>query len=148
MSLSHEFLLISPDSISQLMSFSSLYKKDVRFDRFDMIQWPEEPHRPVVETELEHLMTYYRKHRCDCVSIADSIILASIPLLENVNTLMHGFIPYRGINYYGFTVIPLESIDIFTKVLNSLPKKDRYLELIDLCRDAKKLNRHILHCGI
>lgn len=148
MSLSHDFILIQPSQIDDLMSLRSVYAPDIRFGRFDKIPWPTDCKASKVEYELKLLTNYYKEHLHDGISVMDAYILPNIPAFEYVNTLMHGFIPYKGLNYYGFTLIPLDSIPCLIDTLCNLSHKNRFTQLIEFCEKAIRLQQHILHCGI
>lgn len=148
MSLSHDFMTIQSSQIDVLVSFKAIYDSEVRFDRFDKIPWPTDSYAAKIEYELDLLMEYYKKCRHNCISISDAYILSNISAFECVDTFMNVFIPYRGLNYYGFTLIPWESIPCFLDALRSLPHNNRFAKLIVLSEKAISLHHHILHCGI
>ena len=148
MSLSHEFIGIQPSQIDELMSLKAIYGPGVRFDRFDKIPWPTGNYSTKIEYELNLLMDYYKECRNTGISILDDYILSDVLEFECVDTLMNGFIPYRGLNYHGFTLIPWESIPCFLHTLCNLSHNNRYVQLIEFSEKAIRLHYHILHCGI
>lgn len=148
MSLSHEFIVIQSGQFDELISLKAMYGDDVRFDRFDKIPWPTGSYAAKIEYELDLLMEYYKKCRHNCISISDAYILSNISAFECVDTLMSGFIPYRGLNYYGFTLIPWENIPCFLDTLHKLPDNNSFTQLIEFSEKAISLHHNILHCGI
>lgn len=63
-------------------------------------------------------------------------------------TYFEGCIPYRGLFYYGFTLIPTESIPEFKMVMQDAAQNQEFAPLLALCQKALASQCCILHCGI
>lgn len=148
MSLSHEFLALPPDQVKHLISFSSLYESGIRFDRFHAPFWSDSDQRLEIGKERNSLTTYYKEHRKQCVTIPDALILPVIPTFEHIPTLAEGLIPYRVLNYYGFTVIPNEEVSELVGILKCFSENKSYNRLLEMCKDSMALEQHSLHCRI
>ena len=58
----------------------------------------------------------------------------------------------EGLDYYGITILPTESLESFIKNLEQVKCKPKYKqqlkELIELCRKAIKEDKYVIHFGI
>lgn len=144
MSLTHDFVAVSPSQLEPLISLNKALFADnkIRYRNGDKIYWPLE-----YEDADDILLPIIEKHRKDCVSVHDDVILPIISNFEAVDTLFGGFIPYKGLNYYGFTLFPTESISTLILVLQKANKVELN-SLIQLCNTAIVNGLYILHRGI
>lgn len=94
------------------------------------------------------LSEYYQENRGDAIQIHDDYILPILDSLENIDTFLDGCIPYRGLYYYGFTVIPAENVPQFEKAIQDMSQEQALAPLLALCERAHTLHCGILHCGI
>lgn len=145
MALVHDFLIISPERLQSLISLNKLLypNNKFRYKSGDNIYWPTN-----YTDADDSLLTIVNSSIGDSIGIDDDIILPILHCLENVDTLYGGFIPYRGLNYYGFTVIPFESIPSLIYALHKVQKESELEPLLQLCDIALIQKQYILHCGI
>lgn len=143
--LTHDFLTINSNEIKNLLDLNKMYfsNSDIRYTKDDHIPWPKDH-----EDADDILLEYYKRHRNACISIHDDFIRPKIDCFEKIDTLYGGFIPFRGLNYYGFTLIPTESISLFTSVLKKIQIKSEYNLLIKSCYKSLTTKNYILHCGV
>ncbi len=94
--------------------------------------------------------------RFQCISIADEYINLLIPLTWDISTYSDGlFRKYSGLDHYGVTLIPPESLTQFIERIEKHQKtrteKDEYNalgRLIALLKKAKKKNGYVISYGI
>lgn len=144
MALIHDFLEVSPDRLTSLLSLNkSLFSNtEIRYKNGDSIYWPSE--HSDADDILYSIIDNFRE---SLIMVHDDDILSMLPNFEIVNTLFGGFIPYKGLNYYGCTLFPPESLTILISVLQSANNQNLN-QLIQLCRTANKNKNYILHRGI
>ncbi len=144
MALMHDFVDVSPDLLKSLLSLNKMLfaDKEIRYKNGDNIYWPSE-HEDADDVLLQIIEDSHK----DCISVHDDFILPLIPDFEAVNTLFGGFIPYKGLNYYGFTLFPTESLSALIVVLQRSNKAE-FNSLIQLCNTAIKNRHYLLHRGI
>lgn len=91
----------------------------------------------------------YEPQKYDCISIHDDFIE---PLLENLlglNTFSHTLkVPYKGLVYWGITLIPPNSLEDFKIILTKNAKSNEYDTLISLIDKAIFEDKYIIHFGI
>jgi len=145
MALTHQFLIVPWEQLESLSQLNKSLFPDskFRYKNKDEICWPRE-----YADADDVLMNIMSCKRTECVDIHDDFILPILHNLETVDTWFGGFIPYSGLNYYGFTLIPFESIQSLVAVLNNAKKLSEFDELLDLCTEAIDKKQCILHCGI
>lgn len=145
MALKHKFLKVSTKNILPLLHIkSNLFQdKRIRYKNGDNICWPNE-----CEDADDILLNIMSNLRDECVDIHDDIIRPILHDLERVDTLFGGFIPYSGLNYYGFTLFPTESIPTLISVLTNVKTNSEIDAILDLCNKAIDKKQYILHCGI
>lgn len=85
-----------------------------------------------------------------CVVVSDRIILENLPRFLKVKTYWEAYDKEicSGLNYYGPTVIPYESISDFIEVLNGLKHDKELINLKKLCRISLSERKEIVHFGI
>ena len=97
----------------------------------------------------EELMEFYRDNRPAPVEIRDTIVrrtwnhLGGFKCYWKCRDEIH-----KGLDYYGFSLIPIEFLNDFLDLLNPFPYCILYWSLRRLCMTAIKTNRSILHMGI
>ena len=90
----------------------------------------------------------YEPQKYNCIEVNDDIIEPILMDLQEVNCYWHTLqIEKGGLAYYGITLIPPKSMDVFINIL-SLQKKEDYISLILLANQAKKHGKYIIHFGI
>ncbi len=145
MSLKHEFLIIPPEQIITLLHLrkSLFLDKKIRYKSGEKICWPKEYED--ADDILLNIMTHRRR---ECSNLHDDVVRPILHKFEDVDTLYGGFIPYSGLNYYGFTLIPYESIPSLLSVLKKANKHSEFDELIEMCIKAIEKKQYILHVGV
>lgn len=90
----------------------------------------------------------YEPIKYNCISIHDDLIE---PILLDLNILdcyWHTLqIKGKGLAYYGITLIPPKSMDKFIEIL-SKKNSVEYNQLITLLKQAKQIDKYIIHFGI
>jgi hypothetical protein len=145
MALTHQFLIVPWEQIEYLSQLNKSLFPDSKFKykNKEKICWPRE------YADADDVLMSIMSSKCTaCVDIHDDLVLPLLHNLETVDTWFGGFIPYSGLNYYGFTLIPFESIQSLVAVLNNAKKLSEFDELLDLCTEAIDKKQCILHCGI
>lgn len=149
MSLNHEFFMLPSTKTEMLRAFQQRFLEDGILKRYK--NWDEVP-RPI-DLDVDRaagdiLSDFYLKNRHNAVRIHDRFILGRLRKFNQINTFYNGFIPCVGLNYYGYTVIPCDSIPALLNVLKKSPYRLFYIPLISLCQNAQKNQNDILHAGI
>ena len=152
MALEHEFLIFQLSENKEILELQEEYKsgkENVRYNRVTMsnIAWPTHISSRV-EERMSFIQNYYKSNRHNAIRIHDDYILPNLDKFEDVETLLNGFIPFVGLNYYGFTIIPHQSLAVFVDVLKSICVDMEFLPLILLCEEASNKKNSVLHCGI
>ena len=153
MALEHEFLVIPLELAAVLFELQGMYNPwngSIRYGNADIdnIPWPEGKLFDLAQERISYLMCYYKANRCTAISIQDNLILPNLNIFGAIETLMYGFIPFVGLNYYGFTIIPHHSVLEFSALLKNISRNTEFSELISLCEKACKGKSCILHCGV
>ena len=145
MALEHEFLNVSTENILPLLHLNnSLFSdKKIRYKNGEDVYWPNK-----YEDADDILLKIMTSRRAECIVLHDDIIRPILHNFETVNTLFGGFIPFSGLNYYGFTLIPPESIPTLISVLTNVKTDLKIDALLDLCAEATDKKQYILHSGI
>lgn len=148
--LAHEFLLFPEKQMNAILGlqkeFSNMYS--LRFSKSIPIPKLTNRQEKADAAAISFLFEGYKKNRSDVIQIEDEYILPILDRLEKVDTFLDGCIPYRGLYYYGFTVIPTESIPQFEKVIQGMSQNQEFAPLLALCEKVRALHCCILHCGI
>lgn len=94
----------------------------------------------------------YTPQKYNCISVDDYIINGLIDDLSIMKTYFHSFNkPKYGLNHWGVTIIPPESLPIFFEVIvtSSYFKKSEELnELATLIRKAIEEKKYMIHYGV
>ena len=149
MALVHDFFLIPPEITNQMIPFREHYMKHGKMERYPCFEAVPKPLDCIADNAAgEILMGFYIPNRSQATRVNDKYILKNILEFKTVETFFTGYIPCMGLNYYGFTMIPLEAIPSFMDVLNHNSVRNCYRELISLCEEAASRKCDVLHCGI
>ena len=145
MALKHEFLNVSAEHLSPLVELNNLLfpKNAIRCKNGEKVYWP-----PEYEGADDILLNIITDRCSECVNLDDDIVRSMLHDFEIVDTLYGGFIPFSGINYYGFTLIPLESIPTFISVLADVKTNLEIDTVLNLCDMAIDKKQYILHRGV
>lgn len=148
--LAHEFLLFQKKQMKAILGlqkeFSNMH--GLRFSRSSPVWTLTKKQEKADAAAMSTLFENYRRDRSDAIQIKDDYILPILDSLEGVDTLLDGCIPYKGLYYYGFTVIPAENVPKFEKVIHDMSQGHEFANLLALCEKANALHCGILHCGI
>ncbi len=145
MALKHEFLNVSTEHLLSLIQLNnSLFSKNtIRYKNGEEVYWPNE------YEDADDILLDIIIDRCsECVNVHDDILRPMLHDFETVDTLFGGFIPFSGLNYYGFTLIPLESVPTLVSVLTNAKTNLEIDALLNLCIKAIDKKQYILHRGI
>lgn len=90
----------------------------------------------------------YEPGKFKCIKIHDDYIQPLLSEFENIRCYWHT-LRHPGLNlaYYGITLIPPESVDLFISVFKG-HYKEQYKEIIALFEQSKIRNKYIIHFGI
>ncbi len=90
----------------------------------------------------------YEPEGYQCISIDDNYIEPLIREFYDIPCYWHSLCrPEKNLAYYGITLIPPESANLFVSVF-SRHDEEYYKELIDLFKQATRENKYIIHFGI
>ena len=90
----------------------------------------------------------YEPEKYNCISIDDEHIEKLMPCFEDIPTYFHRLSwKESGLNYIGITLIPPQSCQKFSGVLQK-QHKAVYCELISLFQKAEKENKFVIHYGL
>lgn len=90
----------------------------------------------------------YEPEKFDCISIDDEYIEPLIEKLTELDTFYFtGKRPQKGLNYYGITLIPPESLAVFQKILRQ-EGQPMFWPLSEKIDEAIGQNRFMIHFGI
>lgn len=90
----------------------------------------------------------YEPQKYNCILVDDDFIEPIMIELQSVDCYWHTLQrAKKGLAYYGTTLIPPKSMDVFISVLFVQNKKE-YTFLIDLANKAKETEKYIIHYGI
>lgn len=148
--LEHEFLLLSEEQTRTVRErLAGTAELSAAWDRSGLVL-PEltAGQERARETVLSVLDRAYGERRKEAVRVRDSLILPRLERFRAVDTLLDGWLPYKGLNYYGFTGIPAESVPALEAVLRELARGEEFAPLLALCREARAAQVWLLHCGI
>ena len=149
MALIHHFLLVSSDINNLVAPFRELYVLDGFMQRYANFESVPRPINIAADSEAgDILMAFYKDNQVRAVSVHDKYILKNLTNFNCVETYYTGFVPCMGLNYYGFTLIPWESLPVFTSICMEHSTQNCFAELISLCKVACSAKCDILHCGI
>lgn len=148
--LEHEFLLLSEEQTRRVRGQLACTVGLSAAWGLDGLVLPEltagqERAREAVLSILERA---YGERRKEAVRVRDSLILPQLERFRAVDTLLDGWLPYKGLNYYGFTGIPAESVPALEALLRELARGEEFAPLLALCREARAAQVWLLHCGI
>jgi hypothetical protein len=88
----------------------------------------------------------YEPEKYDCISINDIFIEPLLSELININFYWHSIdVPGKGLAYFGVTLIPPESLDLFINII--FDSSDLSL-LKELLMKAKADQKFVIHFGI
>lgn len=152
MPLCHYFLIFPRNKLSYSAELEEFYKKNP-VDCFSLnLIWPEDHKLAEEGHQVTKILTdFWKQNKDKQVVMPDEYILENIDSFREVHTLCNGFIPFRGLDYYGETVIECAELPTFILVLKRLLSagSDKYLnELLKLANEAIAQNSHLLHIGI
>jgi len=149
MSLDHHFLCFPQGWTEKLVRFQRAYMSDGEFIRYRAFSDVPRPIDPDADDFAgKYLMDYYMANKKNAISVHDRIILKNLRRFASVDTFFIGFIPCVGLNYYGLTLIPWESLPEFVDVIKKIPKNSEANKLRALGQEAYINHEDILHCGI
>lgn len=94
------------------------------------------------------LIDFWKQNKPKAICISDDYILDNMQLFLLVDTRSDGVIPFRGLDYYGTTIIPNEEIAKFIEILRSLSCCNALESLINLSEEAIFQEADLLHIGI
>ncbi|MGG5372164.1 hypothetical protein [Enterococcus sp. AZ196] len=104
---------------------------------------------------IDHLETSYDDYtpkKYHCISVNDASIQALLPSPSLIKTYFSSLEqPDFGLDYYGVTIIPVDSLSAFLDSVSSakgLKQEDDVTELCKLIIQAKKENKYMIHYGI
>jgi hypothetical protein len=104
----------------------------------------------VFDKEKEYID--YEPQKYHCISIEDDIINSLIEQLYSMKSYFSCFSrPQKGLNHWGITIIPPESLEVFCNVLVAsgyFTASKELNELKSLLLRAKKENQYVIHFGI
>ena len=145
MALKHEFLIVSPKHLMPVLDLnSSLFSdSEIRYKSGENMSWPSE-----YEDADDILLNIMVNRRNESINLHDDVIRPILHKFEIVDTLFGGFIPCSGLNYYGFTLIPPESIPVLISVLIQINTGLEFDALLNLCTEALDKRQYILHSGV
>ncbi|WP_454055393.1 hypothetical protein [Clostridium sp. Marseille-Q7071] len=90
----------------------------------------------------------YEPQKYNCIAIDDDFIEPIIIDLESIDCYWHTIQrAEKGLAYFGITLIPPKSMETLISVLSSY-KKEEYVSLIVLAKQAKENDKYIIHYGI
>ena len=99
--------------------------------------------------EISNSVSYNLTKTAPCVKIADSVIVNNHDFLSSFKTYWwHMGNVHSGLNYYGITIIPNESLKQFIDILMKNDNRNDIRQLLDLCMTAVMQNKNIVHFGI
>lgn len=149
MSLDHHFLILPTLESQACFEFREQYIVDGQiswYNSFDDVPKPIDGRADTIAGDM--LMQYFLKNKVSAVGIHDDIIYPLLQEFKKVKSYYIGFVPCVGLNYYGITLIPKESIGNLIYILENAQYKTYLDPLITLCNTAKVLQQDILHLGI
>lgn len=150
MSLSHIFFELDSAVTRELLSLQKQIKlnSNIVFSRVSPINDWSESQKVLASKALQILLQCFRDNRDQGVQVSDTIILDDLGLFESTVLLQDGLFPYKGLNYYGFTVICKDTIPSLLIALQESNHKKEYKALFKMLRHAVQIGSDILHCGI
>lgn len=102
-----------------------------------------------------NLISKYKalKQKYEVILFSDDIVLKYSDLLlttQDLKTYWNDFSnPEMGLNYYGDTIVPRESLSDFIAILKEIEEKENStFELVKLCEEALYNKKDIVHFGI
>lgn len=103
----------------------------------------------IIETyssETEYLD--YEPEKFGCISIDDEVMEALLPKLELMDTcFFSGKRLEKGLNYYGITLIPTESLAFFQSIVEG-EENPAYKALLSKIAQALRQHKVMIHFGI
>ena len=94
----------------------------------------------------------YTPEKFHCVSVEDDSVQALLQPLSVLKTNLHSLDCFDfGLDYYGITVIPPESLSTFLDTVLSVKALKRNVDVIELCTkiiQAKNEGKYMIHYGI
>lgn len=149
MALIHDFLLIPATVSEQISRYQEIYIAGGKIEHFPNFEAVPKPiDRSADKAVGNMLMDFFLENRPHALGVQDKYLLKHLLEFNVVETYFTGFIPCMGLNYYGFTLIPWESLPVFIGVLRKNSIRNSYGKLICLCEEAYKTKHAVLHCGI
>ena len=93
------------------------------------------------------------KENKNIIYIHDEVVLNNPLFLKGFKSFKCSFKNLsEGLDYYGITILPAETLESFIKNLEQVKCKPKYKqqlkELIELCRKAIKEDKYVIHFGI
>lgn len=102
--------------------------------------------------DCEKNIINYQPLKYNCISVDDDIILSLNEQLSIIKTYFHSLErPEFGFAYYGFTIIPPESLSLFYDVVTSSRFHKKSIELNELAKkiiQAKEEKKYMIHYGV
>jgi hypothetical protein len=90
----------------------------------------------------------YEPQKYNCIRIDDNLIEPILVKLDSVDCYYHTLQkPGKGLDYFGITLIPPNSMNEFIKVLSSQNEID-LIPLISMVKQAEQSGKFIIHFGI
>ena len=153
MALEHKFVAIPrvhSEALIVLRNQYSFPKTIIRYNcqMLDAIPWPTGKFADNIEKELAALRKWYQNNSNNSANIHDDYILPNMSAFELMDTYIDGIIPFRGLNYYGYTLIPYETIPKFIQILRQYEENTVFSAIESICENALALQEDILHIGI
>lgn len=101
-----------------------------------------------IEPQKNQRFDEYEPNKYDCISIHDDFIEPILQDLSSIECYSHTLqTKIKGLEYYGITLIPPKSMDKFIEIL-SQKNSVEYNQLITLLKQAKQIDKYIIHFGI
>lgn len=148
--LEHEFILLNNEQISRIKRFQNQTDIFCEFQHWNEASFPkltteQNEARKAVITILDKV---YKKRRKEAICVRDSLILPRMECFGRIDTFFDGWLPYKGLNYYGFTVLPERSVSELEAVLIEIDQGGEFAPLLALCEKASATLEWLLHCGV
>ena len=148
MALVHDFFLFPMDLSNQMRKYQVAYVVDGKMERYTNPEVAPRIDSVSSHTAWSLLRDFYRNNKALALMVDDEYVINNIMTFRKVETYCEGYIPFYGLNYYGITLIPWESLPQFTSVLRENSTHNCFGELVSLCQKAYDMKHDILHCGI
>ena len=153
MALVHEFLMLPPDLTGNLYELRKKFiqgQTSLNIRYFSADEYPQytSMQQEALKESENILRQFYTENRRRSIAIKDAYILPHLEKFKEIDTFMEGCVSYRGLNYYGYTVIPWGSLQAFVSASCNARIINEYPDLNTLFQDAYARNCEIFHCGI